>query len=102
MNGMTRTMHRLVGITLALPLFVWILTGVLFNVKYRYTEAYETLEWKPAAAQSLWGDAHVSPAELVASGKLDGAGKLTLFIHPSKIPAYAGVRAGTPVAVNAS
>src|SRR5205814_6030057 len=50
---------------------------------------------------AMWSGAHVSPAELVSSGKLDGDGKLALFIHPSHVPAYAGVRGGMPVAVNA-
>jgi len=95
---MTRTLHRLIGITMTIPLFVWIVTGILFNVKYRYTEAYETLALKTPAA---WSDAHVSPAELVNSGMLDARGKVELFMHPSKVPAYAGVRRGTPVAVNA-
>jgi len=98
---MTRTLHRLIGITMALPLFVWIVTGVLFNVKYRYAEAYETLTLKSAQASAAWSQAQVSPGELVSSGKLDGGGKLSLFLHPAKIPAYAGVRGGTPVAVNA-
>jgi len=86
---------------MALPLFAWIVTGVLFNVKYRYPEAYETLALKMPATSTTWTDAQVSPAELVTSGKLDGTGKVTLFMHPSHVPAYAGVRAGMPVAVNA-
>jgi uncharacterized iron-regulated membrane protein len=98
---MTRTLHRLIGITMALPLFLWIVTGILFNVKYRYSEAYETLALKTSLTSDAWKDAHVPPGELVSSGRLDGSNRLSLFMHPSKIPAYAGVRDGVPVALNA-
>jgi uncharacterized iron-regulated membrane protein len=98
---MSRTLHRLIGITMALPLFLWIVTGILFNVKYRYAEAYETLSLKTASTKAAWSGALVSPGELVSSGKIDGAGRISLFMHPSKIPAYAGVRGNTPVAINA-
>jgi uncharacterized iron-regulated membrane protein len=99
---MTRTLHRLIGITMALPLFLWIVTGILFNVKYRYAEAYESLALKLPATTSTWSGALVSPGELVSSGKIDAAGRISLFMHPSKTPAYAGVRGSTPVVVNAT
>ena len=83
---------------MALPLFVWIVTGVLFNVKYRYAEAYETLTVHTAKS---WNSARISPADLVEDRKLDETGKVSLFMHPSGIPAYAGVREGMPVAVSA-
>ena len=98
---MSRTLHRLIGITMALPLFLWIVTGILFNVKYRYAEAYEPISLKTAASIEAWNGALVSPGELVSSGKLDSAGRISLFVHPSKVPAYAGLRNGTPVVVNA-
>jgi uncharacterized iron-regulated membrane protein len=98
---MTRTLHRLIGITMAIPLFLWIVTGILFNVKYRYAEAYEPLALKLPSTKAAWGVAVVSPGELVSSGKIDGAGRISLFMHPSKAPAYAGVRGSTPVVVNA-
>lgn len=84
---------------MALPLFVWIATGVLFNVKYRYAEAYETLAMHSAKS---WNSARVSPADLVEDRKLDASGKVSLFMHPSGMPAYAGVRENMPVAVNAT
>jgi uncharacterized iron-regulated membrane protein len=98
---MSRTLHRLIGITMSIPLFLWIVTGVLFNVKYRYAEAYEPLALKTASDRNAWSGALVSPGELVTSGKLDGDGRVSLFIHPSKVPAYAGVCNGVPVAVSA-
>jgi len=98
---MSRTLHRLIGITMAIPLFLWIVTGILFNVKYRYAEAYEPIALKTASTSETWRGAVVSPGELVSSGRLDAAGRISLFMHPSKTPAYAGVRNGMPVAVNA-
>ena len=86
---------------MALPLFLWIVTGILFNVKYRYSEAYEALALKPVASVDAWSSALVSPGELVSSGKLDASARISLFLHPSKVPAYAGARNGIPVAVNA-
>jgi len=100
-SGMTRTLHRLIGITMAIPLFLWIVTGILFNVKYRYAEAYEPLALKIPFTAGAWNEALVSPGELVSSGKIDGQSRISLFMHPSKTPAYAGVRGGTPVVVNA-
>jgi uncharacterized iron-regulated membrane protein len=99
---MTRTLHRLIGILMAVPLFLWIVTGILFNVKYRYAEAYEPLALKISSTASEWNGALVSPGELVSSGKIDSAGRISLFMHPSKTPAYAGVRGNTPVVINAS
>ena len=102
---MTRTLHRLIGILMATPLFLWIITGILFNVKYRYAEAYEPLALKFPSTSSMtaaWNSAVVSPGELVASGKMDSSGRISLFMHPSKTPAYAGVRGNTPIVVNAA
>jgi len=99
---MTRTLHRLIGITMALPLFLWIVTGILFNVKYRYAEAYEPIALKLPSTATAWTGALVSPGELVSAGKIDGAGRISLFMHPSKIPAYAGVHGNTPVVLSAA
>lgn len=98
-----RTMHRLIGILMALPLLVWIVTGVLFNVKYRYAEAYETLEIQTPAS---WESARKSPAELVQEQRLDGTEKMALFaspfVSPAGTPAYAGMHEGKPVAISAA
>ena len=99
---MTRTLHRLIGILMALPLFLWIVTGILFNVKYRYAEAYEPLALKIPSTAAEWNGALVSPGELVSSGKVDSSGRISLFMHPSRTPAYAGVRGNTPVVLNAT
>ena len=98
---MSRTLHRLIGITMSIPLFLWIVTGILFNVKYRYAEAYEPLALKTVSSREAWSGAVMSPGELVSSEKLDGASRISLFIHPSKVPAYAGRSRGVPVAVSA-
>ena len=49
---------------------VWVLTGFLFNLKYRYDEAYEPLKAAPAEGQPAgW----VSPADAAAKAGLDPA-----------------------------
>jgi len=86
---------------MAIPLLLWIVTGILFNVKYRYAEAYEPLALKTAPSRETWSEALVSPGELVSSGKLDGDRRISLILHPSKVPAFVGVFNGLPVAVSA-
>jgi len=86
---------------MSIPLFLWIVTGILFNVKYRYAEAYEPLNVKTASSRKAWSGALVSPGELVSSEKLDGTERISLFMHPSQVPAYAGMHNGAPVAVSA-
>lgn len=64
-----RTFHKIAGAVLALQLVLWTLTGFLFNYKYRYAEAYESLQPVPAAsaAAGVW----VSPADAARSAGLD-------------------------------
>jgi hypothetical protein len=65
-----RTFHRIAGAILALQLVVWVLTGFLFNLKYRYDEAYEPLKAAPAEGQPAgW----VSPADAAAKSGIDPA-----------------------------
>jgi hypothetical protein len=45
-----RTYHKVAGAILALQLVLWTVTGFLFNYKFRYDEAYESLRATPAAA----------------------------------------------------
>ena len=40
---LSRRAHRILGTIVALQLLIWLATGVLFNVKHRYAEAYEML-----------------------------------------------------------
>jgi uncharacterized iron-regulated membrane protein len=97
-NTTFRRFHRLLGLLLALPLLLWMLTGILFNVKYRYTEAYETLR-VPAIAD--WKQAHLSPGDLTDHGLVDSDARISIFAHPSNRPAYAGSKSRLPVVVDA-
>ena len=65
-----RTFHKIAGATLALQLILWTLTGFLFNYKYRYDEAYETLR---AAAPSQPPAAWTSPGEAATRAGIDPA-----------------------------
>ena len=99
MNSTFKRFHRVFGLLLALPLFLWMVTGILFNVKYRYAEAYEALK---VPVKSDWKEAKVSPGGLIERGLVDGNVKLSVFTHPSNRPAYAGSRAKTPVVIDAA
>jgi uncharacterized iron-regulated membrane protein len=47
-----RAYHRVAGAIVATQLLIWIITGLFFNVKYRYDEAYEQLAPVPAPTDS--------------------------------------------------
>ncbi len=51
-----RTYHKVAGAILALQIVAWAVTGLLFNYKYRYDEAYEPLSAPAAAttAPAVW------------------------------------------------
>jgi hypothetical protein len=63
-----RTYHKVAGAILALQILAWIVTGLLFNYKFRYDEAYEPLSAPPSAstAPNTW----VSPADAMARAGL--------------------------------
>ena len=77
-------------------------TGILFNVKYRYAEAYEALRVPVQSKGTKWQDARLSPADLIERGLIDGNVKLSLFTHPSNRPAYAGSKSRAPVIIDAA
>lgn len=64
-----RRFHRFAGAVCAFQLVVWILTGLLFNYKYRYDEAYEPLKATPApiAPGATWAN----PADALAAVSVD-------------------------------
>jgi uncharacterized iron-regulated membrane protein len=97
-----RRFHRLFGLLLALPLFLWMLTGILFNVKYRYAEAYEGLRVPCKPGGISWREARVSPADLIAGGRMDGNATFSVFAHPSHRPMYAGSKSKRAVVVDAA
>ena len=94
-----RRFHRVLGLVLALPLILWVLTGLLFHIKHRYGEAYEALV-VPAAVEPDWSLARVSPAQVIERGQADAP--LTLGVHPSGRLAYYGKKADLPIAVDAA
>ena len=94
----TRAAHRLAGIALALPLVLWIGTGLLFHVKPGWDEAYEALAVPPPGPLP-WERVVFSPAALKARGLLD-PGPVALGAHPSGLVAWFGLREGRPAAVD--
>lgn len=66
-----RTYHKIAGAILALQLVLWTVTGFLFNYKFRYEEAYESLRAVPAAGNPAapWAN----PADAIGRAGLDPA-----------------------------
>ena len=93
-----RRFHRVLGPLLALPLVLWVVTGLLFHVKHRYGEAYEVLA-VPLAAEPDWTSATLSPAEVIRAGL--ARAPLVLASHPSGRLAYFARSAAGPVAIDA-
>ena len=92
-------LHRLAGLLLALPVLLWMGTGVLFHVKHRYAEAYEPLAVPRPPAR--WAQAQLTPAALVARGALAADGPLVLLQHPSGRAVWLGLHEGAVRAVDA-
>lgn len=70
-----RGLHRLLGALVVAQLAVWLVTGVLFNLKHRYAEAYEPLAAPPAEVPAA--ELVVPPARVAA-----GRGPVTLVHDP--------------------
>lgn len=94
-----RRFHRLLGLILVLPLALWVFTGLLFHIKYRYDEAYEALAI-PHPSQPDWSKAKASPASVIESGIAEGP--LVLGVHPSGRLVYYGKLGAKPVVVDAA
>ncbi len=90
--------HRAAGFLLAVPLLLWIATGLLFHVKPGWDAAYEALS-APPPGPLPWERVVFSPAMLKARGLLD-PGSVALAPHPSGLVAYFGRRGGLPAAVD--
>jgi uncharacterized iron-regulated membrane protein len=88
-----RTYHKVTGAVLALQIVLWIITGFLFNYKYRYDEVYESLRAVPAPSDPAapW----VSPADALGLSGLDAAGvRRVTLLHDNRGYLYL-VEAGT-------
>lgn len=83
---------------MALPLMLWVLTGLLFHVKHRYGEAYETLR-VPREHAVDWASAAIPPSQIVRA-ELARA-PLALAVHPSGRLAYFGSDDRGGVAIDA-
>jgi len=66
----SRRLHRLLGAIVLLQLIVWLVTGILFNLKHRYAEAYELIE-RPATTASAAG-LRIAPAAATTAARHDG------------------------------
>ena len=93
-----RSLHRLAGILVAIPILIWMSTGLLFHIKHRYVEAYEQLQ--TPAERSSWDLVTVNPAQLVRQEKLDADGPISLSRHPSGVMVYFAHSKGRPVAID--
>lgn len=94
-----RRTHRILGPVLALPLVLWMVTGLLFHVKHRYAEAYEPIAVPPGGSVD-WTTAGLAPAEVLSRGLADAP--LHLAPHPSGRLAYFGASRGNPIAIDAA
>src|SRR5712692_3430615 len=97
---MLRSAHRLLGLTLAAPLVLWITTGLLFHIKHRYKEAYEPL--KALAPLFDLRLARVSPGDLLEKELVDATPVPRFEVRPDGIAAWFGRKSGVGVAVDAA
>ena len=97
---MTRRLHRFLGLSLALPLVLWMATGLLFHVKHRYAEAYETLQ---ATARGPAGLSRftVSAAQAAAGDRFEKGCVPRFAVRPDGRGAWFGRKDGRGVAVDA-
>jgi uncharacterized iron-regulated membrane protein len=98
---MTRRFHRLLGLSLALPLVLWIATGLLFHVKYRYAEAYEALQTPARGAVDL-SRFTVSAAQAAAGGSFERGCVPRFALRPDGRGAWFGRNEGRGIAVDAA
>ncbi|MFI5197438.1 MAG: hypothetical protein ACHQJD_02365 [Thermoanaerobaculia bacterium] len=95
-----RRFHRLLGLSLVLPLALWISTGLLFHVKHRYAEAYETLQ-VPARGEADLSRFTVSAARAAATGFFDKGCVPRFALRPDGRGAWFGRKNLKGVAVDA-
>lgn len=94
-----RRLHHFLGPLLALPLVLWVITGLLFHIKHRYGEAYEVLTVHHSAPAD-WSTAVIAPAQVIGRGLVTAP--LVLAVHPSGRLVYFGKQGAQPVAIDAA
>jgi len=96
----TRTAHRALGLALALPLVLWMATGLLFHVKHRYGEAYEALRATSAGPPDL-SRFTVSAAQAAATGAFEKGCVPRFAVRPDGKGAWFGKKGDAGTAVDA-
>jgi hypothetical protein len=97
----SRGLHRFLGLSLVLPLVLWTATGLLFHVKHRYAEAYETLRVPMPPTPDL-STFTVPPARATAGGVFDRDCVPRFAIRPDGRGGWFGKKNGRGVAVDAA
>jgi hypothetical protein len=98
---MTRRTHRALGLALATPLVLWMATGLLFHVKYRYAEAYEALR-VPSRGDPDLARFTVSAAQAAAGNFFEKGCMPRFALRPDGRGAWFGKKGETGAAVDAS
>ena len=98
---LTPRLHRVLGLSLALPLALWMATGLLFHVKHRYAEAYEALR-APTPGDGDLSRFTVSAAQAAATGAFEKGCVPRFALRPDGRGAWFGRKTGLGVAVDAS
>jgi PepSY-associated TM region len=101
LGPMTRRLHRFLGLSLAMPLVLWMATGVLFHVKYRYAEAYESLQALRRGTADL-SRFTVSAARAAAGDRFEKECVPRFAVRPDGRGAWFGRKDGKGVGVDAA
>ena len=97
---MTRRLHRILGLSLVVPLVLWMATGLLFHVKRRYAEAYEALK-TPSRGTADLSRFTVSAAQAAAGDRFEKGCVPRFALRPDGRGAWFGRKDGKGVAVDA-
>jgi uncharacterized iron-regulated membrane protein len=100
LGPMTRRLHRFLGLSLAMPLVLWMATGVLFHVKYRYAEAYESLQALRRGTADL-SRFTVSAARAATGDRFEKECVPRFGVRPDGRAGWFGRKGGKGVAVDA-
>jgi hypothetical protein len=98
--AVTRRLHRFLGLSLVQPLVLWMATGLLFHVKYRYAEAYEALRAPGSRAVDL-SRFTVTAARAAAGDRFEKGCVPRFALRPDGRGAWFGRKDGKGVAVDA-
>ena len=97
---MLRRAHRLIGVSLAAPLVLWIATG-LFHVKHRYAEAYEPLRVPPENPPDM-AAMTISASAIAVGDFFEKVDTPKFALRPDGRGAWFGRKNGAGLAVDAA